>query len=145
MTKTLTSLLLLLTITTASAVEIPVGYSKGIIASSSAYIVNGKGAVSAAVRLSPELLTPYVGNEIRGIAAGIVDSKYCDSIRVFVANELNGEWLATGLCSSKDTNTDKLPVNGWNHVVLENAVTIVEGQDLYIGYVFYQRYNLKVR
>ena len=141
MRKLLLTMLSAVVAVMAYAVEIPVGYSVGRLAGSSAYIVNGKGTVSAAVRVSPELLTPYVGNEIRGIAAGIVDSKYCDSIRVFVANELNGEYLATGLCSRKDADPAKRPADGWNLVTLDNAVAITEGQEYYIGYVFYQRYK----
>ena len=71
MKKNLTTLFFLLMAALAYAVEIPVGYSKGIVASSSAYVVNGKSAVSAATIISPDLLYPYVGNEIRGIDSQI--------------------------------------------------------------------------
>jgi len=51
MKKNLTTLFFLLMAALAYAVEIPVGYPKGIVASSSAYVVNGKGAVSAATKI----------------------------------------------------------------------------------------------
>ena len=47
MKKNLTTLFFMLIVTLAYAIEIPVGYSQGVIASSSDYIVNGKGSVSA--------------------------------------------------------------------------------------------------
>jgi len=125
----------------ASATEIPVGYSKGNISGSSAYIVNGKGVVCAATRVSPDLVAPYVGNEIRGIAVGIIDSRYCDSIRVFVASSLDDGYIASGLISRKDPDQSKRPANGWNNIPLNEAVTIAEGQEYFIGYEFYQRYK----
>ena len=62
------------------AANITVGYCDGQIASSSNYSVVGKGKVSCAVRISPDVLARYVGNEIRGVNAGLVSVKYCDSI-----------------------------------------------------------------
>ena len=130
MRKLLLSLICAATAVMAYAVEIPVGYSKGQIAGSSDYVVNGKGAVGAATRISPELTAPYVGNEIRGLAVGIIDSRYCDSIRVFVANSLDGEYLATGFITRKDADASKRPADGWNNIPLDNAVAITEGQEL---------------
>ena len=141
MKKNLTTLFFLLMAALAYAVEIPVGYSKGIVASSSAYVVNGKGAVSAATKISPDLLYPYVGNEIRGISAGIIDARYCDSIRVFVSYSLNGEYIATGAITRKDNDISKRPADGWNNIPLNHPVAISEGMEIYIGYVFYQRYK----
>lgn len=141
MRKILLSLICVATAAMAYAVEIPVGYSKGQIAGSSDYVVNGKGAVGAATRISPELTAPYVGNEIRGLAVGIIDSRYCDSIRVFVSNSLDGEYLATGFITRKDADASKRPADGWNNIPLDKAVAITEGQELFIGFMFYQRYK----
>lgn len=125
----------------AYAVEIPVGYTKGKISGSSGYVLNGKGALSAATRVSPDLVASYMGNEIRGISVGVIDSKYCDSIRVFVASELDGEYLATGFITRKDTDPSRRPANGWNNVPLDHAIAITEEQEFYIGFIFYQRYK----
>ena len=141
MKKILTTLFFIFLHTLAFAVQIPIGYSKGQIAKSSTYIVNGKGVVGGASRISPELTAPYVGNEIRGLAVGIIDSRYCDSICVFVANSLNGIYLATGSITNKDADTSKRPTDGWNVIPLNKAVTIDEGQEIYIGFLFYQRYK----
>ena len=141
MKKNLTTLFFMLIVTLAYAIEIPVGYSQGVIASSSDYIVNGKGSVSAVTKVSSDLLKPYVGNEIRAISTGIIDSRYCDSIRVFVSYSLNGDYIATGAITHDSNDLSKRPTDGWNNIPLNHHVVISEGMEIYIGYVFYQRYK----
>lgn len=122
----------------AMAANIAVGYCDGQIASSSSYSVKGKGQVSSAVCISPDLLARFVGNEIRGVNAGLVSVKYCDSLVVWVRESLDGENLAQGIIKR---GGEQLPVAGWNAVLLNNGVSIEEGKSYYIGYDYFQRYN----
>ena len=120
------------------AANIAVGYCDGQIASSSNYSVVGKGQVSSAVHISPDVLARYVGNEIRGVNAGLVSVKYCDSIVVWVRETLDGEDLAHGMI--KRGGAQK-PQAGWNAVLFDNGVAIEEGKSYYLGYTYCQRYN----
>ncbi|MBR5084521.1 MAG: hypothetical protein IKX33_07945, partial [Prevotella sp.] len=80
------------------AMVVPVGYSNGEVATTASnYVLNTKGLVSAAVYVTPDLLTTYAGNQLVGIRAGVYTNKYCDSLRVWVRKSLDGENLATGV------------------------------------------------
>ena len=67
MRKLLLSVLMTVVCSMSFAANISVGYCDGQVATASKYNVKGKGLVSAAVRFTPEILSRYVGNEIRGI------------------------------------------------------------------------------
>ena len=120
------------------AANIAVGYCDGQIAPSSSYSLKGKGVVSAAVLFAPDVLSRYVGNEIRGVNAGIVSVKYCDSLVVWVRETLDGEDLAHGMIKR---GGEQLPQAGWNAISLDKGIAIEEGKSYYIGYSYYQRYN----
>ena len=121
------------------AANIAVGYCDGQVATTaSKYNVKGKGLVSAAVRFTPEILSRYVGNEIRGVNAALVSVKYCDSLVVWVRESLEGENLAKGLIKR---GGEQLPQAGWNAVTLDKGVAIEAGKTYYIGFTYAQRYN----
>ncbi len=120
------------------AANIAVGYCDGQVATSSKYSVRGRGLVSAVVRFSPEILSKYVGNEIRGVNAGLVSDKFCDSLVVWVRESLDGENLAQGTIKRGGT---LVPKAGWNAVTLDKSIAIEAGKSYYIGYTYAQRYN----
>lgn len=138
MRKILLSVLMTAVCSLGFAANIAVGYCDGQLAETSSYNVKGKGVVSAAVRFTPEVLSKYVGNEIRAVNAGLVSVKYCDSLVVWVRESLDGDDLARGVIKRGGTQVPKV---GWNVVTLEQSLAIEAGKTYYVGYSYGQRYN----
>lgn len=121
------------------AVVVPVGYSNGEVAvTASGYELSGKGHVSAAVYVTPDLLTTYAGNQVVGVRAGVYTNKYCDSLRVWVRKSLNGENLATGVVRRSGSGVK--PVTGWNEIMFDTPYDFNDGEGFYIGYTYSQKY-----
>ena len=124
------------------AVIVPVGYSNGEVSSSaSEYILNSKGHVSAAVYVTPDLLSTYAGNQLVGVRAGVYTNKYCDSLRVWVRKSLDGENLATGVVRRAGDGVK--PVTGWNEIKFDTPYDFNDGEGFYIGYTYSQKYGDK--
>lgn len=124
------------------AVVVPVGYSNGEVATSaSEYMLSVKGHVSAAVYVTPDMLTTYAGNQLVGIRAGVYTNKYCDSLRVWVRKSLDGENLATGVV--RRTGSGVKPVTGWNEIIFDTPYDFNDGEGFYIGYTYSQKYGDK--
>lgn len=120
------------------AANIAVGYSNGEVAESSNFTIKGKGKVSAAVYVTPELFQRYFGNELRGIKVGLASVKYCDSVSVWVKETLDGDNVAGGLMKRGGTPSPKV---GWNEVMLDTPYALLEGKGFYIGFTYAQRYQ----
>ena len=118
--------------------NIAVGYSNGEVTESSNYTIKGKGKVSAAVYVTPELFARYAGNEVRGIRAGHCSVKYCDSLVVWVKESLDGDNVAGGIMKRGDAVSPKA---GWNEVMLDAPYALQEGKGFYIGFTYCQRYQ----
>ena len=124
------------------AMVVPVGYSNGEVATTASnYVLNTKGLVSAAVYVTPDLLTTYAGNQLVGIRAGVYTNKYCDSLRVWVRKSLDGENLATGVVRRMGDGVK--PVTGWNEILFDTPYDFNDGEAFYIGYTYGQKYGDK--
>lgn len=124
------------------AVVVPVGYSNGEVATSaSGYALNAKGHVSAAVYVTPDLLTTYAGNQLVGVRAGVYTNKYCDSLRVWVRKSLDGENIATAVVRRSGSGVK--PVTGWNELIFDTPYDFNDGEGFYIGYTYSQKYGDK--
>ena len=124
------------------AVVVPVGYSNGEVASTASdYVLNAKGHVSAAVYVTPDLLTTYAGNQLVGVRAGVYTNKYCDSLRVWVRKSLDGENLASAVIRRSGNGVK--PVTGWNEIIFDTPYDFNDGEGFYIGYTYSQKYGDK--
>ena len=121
----------------ASAHTISVGYSNGQVAETSPYKISGKGHVSAAVYITPEVYEKYAQCEFMGISVGLVSAKYCDSLTVWVREALDGEDIVTK--TIKRANGAAIN-EGWNDVLFDTAMPL-EGKSFYIGYTYHQSYK----
>lgn len=131
-------------VTLADYVEtdtISVGYSNGEVAESSSIYMNGKGWVECAVRLTPNSVAAYDGNDIVAIKAGLVARVNVDTLRVWVRSSLDGENLAEG--TAVKVGTEGI-YKGWNNVALDSPYDLSQANvDLFIGYSLHQKANVR--
>ncbi len=105
------------------------GYSDGLIASSSSgkYTSIGEtgSTVSLAIRLPQSLLAAYQGCNIVGVNYGFPTSQGLGTVTVWVRSSLDGEPLATG----KITNTNY----GWHEGSIEPYIITGQEKELWVG------------
>ena len=121
----------------ASAHTVAVGYSNGQVAETSPYKISGKGHVSAAVYITPEVYEKYAQCDFMGISVGLASAKYCDSLTVWVRETLDGEDIVTK--TIKRSNNDAID-QGWNNILFDTPMPL-EGKSFYIGYTYHQSYK----
>ena len=139
MRKILFSMLMAAVCGLANAGNVAVGYSDGQLAETGKYSVMGKGTVSAAIRVTPELVSRYVGADVNGVRVGLISTKYCDSLVVWIRETLDGEDIATAVIRRTDAQA---PQAGWNDVLFKSSsYKIEEGKEFFVGFSFAQRYR----
>ena len=116
--------------------SITLGYCNGEVGEGS-YEYSGTGTSSAAVRLSKESLKAYEGNDIVSIRVGLAARINIDKLQVWVKSELDGEPIASAEIGKGDIK------KGWNSLDLEMPFHISAERDLYVGYSFHQKANVK--
>lgn len=121
----------------ASAHTISVGYSNGQVAETSPYKISGKGHVSAAVYITPDVYEKYAQCDFMGISVGLASAKYCDSLTVWVRETLDGEDIVVK--TIKRSSGDAID-QGWNNILFDTPMPL-EGKSFYIGYTYHQSYK----
>jgi len=120
----------------ASAHNVAVGYSNGQVAETSPYKISGKGHVSAAVYITPEVYQRYAQCDIMGISVGLASAKYCDSLTVWMRESLDSDDIVTKTVKRSGANIDQ----GWNNVLFDTPMPL-EGKSFYIGFTYHQSYK----
>lgn len=98
---------------------------------------SGTGTSSAAVLLSKESLKAYENNQITTIRVGLAARINIDKLQVWIKDNLEGEPLVAAEIGKSEIT------KGWNSLELDSPFTINADQDLYIGYSFHQKANVK--
>lgn len=114
-------LLLLLSVLTASAVNMNWGYSGTSIESAFGTATSGK----VAIYVPKEIAQLYNGKTITAVRVGLAAK--ASSVKAFVTKDLNGDPAVTKTVSNQ--------YKGWNDIRLGDAYTI-DGEAFYIGYEF---------
>lgn len=135
MRKIFLSLFILsLSLLSASAGEVRIGYCNGKVNTSSSVGASGKTWVEAAIYLPAKLLGSYSGNSITQVGAGLAAKLNIDTLRVWVRSSLSGENICQGEILKSDL------VRGWNNVSLSSPYVITGTEKgLYVGYSYKQR------
>lgn len=122
----------------ALAHNVALGYSNGHVSDSSPYSISGKNAVSAAVYIRPEVYEKYANCNITGIRVGLASAKYCDTLTVWVREELQGPNLVTK--SIRARYDDQEIEKGWNDLLFDTPLPL-QGKSYYIGFTYSQKYK----
>ncbi len=141
MRRTIILLALFTTLFTSLAAHtIGVGYVNKQVGVNSDIRVAGKGCASVAVKIAPEDLKLYLGNQIQTVRVSMPETKkFVDSIVVWVRKDLNGENLATGKATRFSDDGFADLKGDWNEVALSQPYTFPANTPLYVGYTYYQR------
>lgn len=121
----------------AGAHTVAIGYSNGQVAESSPYTIAGKGHVSAAVYITPDVYEKYAQCDIMGISVGLASAKKCDSLTVWMRETLDGEDIVAK--TIKRSSGDAIE-QGWNNILFDTSIPL-EGKSFYIGYTYHQSYK----
>ena len=138
MRKTLLLAAFTLVVGAALAHSVPLGYSNGHVSESSPYTISGKKDVSAAVFIRPEVYEKYVNCDIIGIRVGLASAKYCDTLTVWVREELQGPNLVSARVRTR--YDEQLIEKGWNDLFFDTPLPL-QGKGFYIGFTYSQRYK----
>lgn len=114
---------------------ITLGYCNGQVTRTTTITIDGESEVSAAMLLTADMLSPFVGNQISGVRAGLAARTNIDELKVWVRRSLTGENIAEGMVSTSETEIAR----GWNEINLDVPYTIVSNEQLYIGMTYKQR------
>ena len=138
MKKLLSAVFCLILMTTAAmgADGVTVGYCNGQVTRTGTVGVDGDTWVSAAIRLTPEMLAPYAGSSVSAIRVGLAARTNIDEVRVWLRSSLAGDDLAQG---SITTESEPAIARGWNEVELAMPYNIISGETLYVGLSYKQR------
>ena len=136
--KLLSAVICLIVMATAAwgADGVTVGYCNGQVTRTGTTGVDGDTWVSAAIRLTPEMLAPYAGGSISTVRVGLAARTNLDEVRVWLRSSLTGDDLAQG---SITTDSEPAILRGWNEVALTVPYNIISGETLYVGLSYKQR------
>lgn len=104
--------------------QIALGYSGREIAKSSEWGLDEAGQISAAIKITPDLLQNLKGIRVCGVNAGLASRLNIDNFKVWVRYSLDGENLA---------ETAAIAKKGWNDVVFDKPCEI-ETNEFFVGY-----------
>ena len=96
--------------------------------------------VGCAIRLTREMLAPYVGGTITGMRVGWDTSTQTGVYEGFVRNDFNSENLATGKKTVRYSSSDANP--GWNDLTLTNYVIPDDVDQLIVGFTTQLKKNV---
>ncbi len=85
------------------------------------------GTSLQAIRLTTDMLAPYVGQKLSGIRAGLGEE--VEDVTFFVRYTLTGENVI-------EKTVERCGMS-WNNVKFDTPLTITAGQELFIGYSYY--------
>ena len=88
--------------------------------------------VGCAIRLTKDMLVPYIGGTITGMRVGWDTSTQTGTYQGFVRQDFNSENLATGKATVKYSYSDTNP--GWNEMKLTSYVIPEDVDQLVVGF-----------
>lgn len=117
--------------------SINIGYCDGQESAMSDISFNTDNAWGhAAIQLTPEQLSSYVGGDITGARVALVSRVNLDSLCIWVKNSLDGE----PICADTITSSSNPKIlRGWNETTFNTPHRISEGETLFVGYSYKQR------
>ena len=113
-----------------------VGYCNGMSSNSSSFSVEGNCNVSGAVFLTPTMLSPYSGCEIKALRVALASKVNLDRVTLWLRHDLEGESLVETEITSK---TDPSLAKGWIETPLSEGYVIKENESLYLGMTYHQK------
>ncbi|MCH5238079.1 MAG: Omp28-related outer membrane protein [Muribaculaceae bacterium] len=134
MNKTLlTTALVFLALGSIRGARMEVGYCNGEVSETTASKV-GKCTVSAAVILSPEILSPYKGASVKGVHLYLSTSEGVSDLSGWIRGTLEGENI--------DENYAAEALTGWQTIPLNGSYEI-DGSPVVVGFSFSQAKSVK--
>ena len=88
--------------------------------------------VGCAIRLTREMLAPYIGGTITGMRVGWDTSSQTGTYEGFVRNDFNGENLTSGKATVRYSYSDSYP--GWNNMTLTSYEIPEDVNQLIVGF-----------
>lgn len=104
--------------------QIAVGYSGREVTKSSDWGLDEAGQISAAIKITPDLLNGISNVRVCGVCAGLASKLNIENFKVWVRASLDGENLAEASAT---------PKKGWNDIVFDTPCGI-DADEFYVGY-----------